>query len=49
MTEKRPPVDLTKYPPPVDSGGEPERPEPPPVRVVVSVGGKRVVDREVKG
>lgn len=46
MTEKRPPVDLTKYPPP--AADEPERPEPPPVRVVVSVGGKRVVDREVK-
>lgn len=40
MTEKRPPIDLTKYPEP-----PPEKPEP--VRVV-SVGGKRVVDREVK-
>lgn len=44
MTEKHPPIDLSKLPP-----KPPEREEePPPVRVVLSVGGKRVVDREVK-
>jgi hypothetical protein len=47
MTERRPPIDLSKLPP-KPSDDDPEKPERPVIKIILRVG-PYVIAREVKG